>query len=605
MIGKQILNYKIISLLGEGGMGDVYLAEHLTIKRKVAIKVLKPVLVKNDEIKRRFKNEASVMAQLQHSNIVGLLDYLEDEDGLYLIMEFVEGKTLDIFLSELSEPLSIQRSKEIMIQMLKAFAYAHKNGIVHRDVKPSNIIINANDEIKVLDFGIAKIIGDSQHNLTKTGSHIGTVYYMSPEQVKASELDSRSDIYSLGITFYELLAGFCPYKGATSEYEIFNKIVNDPLVSLEDSLGKQYNLVWNAIQKATQKKPEDRFQTCEEFIETLKGEKKAFVEKKVEQSILQAKKETPVYEPEKSKKGIFILISALAVLGLAIFWLFKGGDKIEEEKGLLTSTTKAYTLVGSINLRDTTSTNAVSLGEVVFGDTVQLLGSPTEAIQDKEFKIVWQKARWKDLEGWVAISIDEQPTVGPISDFSEMEKILNFEYNIYAEYGKVRSWTFSAIRDFLREKSWINNYSFMAIDKDDLKSEYRTIIKYHRDEYYKKKDPFDYVIMMQSKNGSKIALFLRAKLDNMGGTVVGYVHLPSETKLLGFEKYYKADKKYYGKDFDIGNIYLVDANYNYFASLDDEGFGVNYIEVYPVQEYGDGYKEGYEGDAEEAEELYP
>jgi serine/threonine protein kinase len=190
-------------------MGTVYLAEHLTIHRKVAIKVLKPEVAQKEEIRKRFKNEASLMAHLQHPNIVGLIDYLEQEDGLYLIMEYVDGRGLDEVIKDLSQPFPIPRATEIFIKVLSAFAYAHKNGIIHRDVKPSNILITSNDEVKVLDFGIAKLVGETQNHLTKTGTHMGTVYYMSPEQVKAEQLDQRSDIYSLGITFYELLAGFC------------------------------------------------------------------------------------------------------------------------------------------------------------------------------------------------------------------------------------------------------------------------------------------------------------------------------------------------------------------------------------------------------------
>ena len=240
MIGNKIQNYKIISLLGEGGMGDVYLGEHVSIKRKVAIKVLKPELVKNEEIRKRFKNEASMLAHLQHPNIVGLIDYIEQEDGLYLIMEYVDGRELDEVIKNLSAPISIDRAKKLMKQILEAFSYAHQNGIVHRDVKPSNIIITADDQIKVLDFGIAKLVGDTQHQLTKTGTQVGTVYYMSPEQVKGKELDLRSDIYSLGVTFYELLSGVCPYRGMTTEYEIYDSIVKVPLLPLTQTLGNEY-----------------------------------------------------------------------------------------------------------------------------------------------------------------------------------------------------------------------------------------------------------------------------------------------------------------------------------------------------------------------------
>jgi serine/threonine protein kinase len=220
------------------------------------------------------------MAHLQHPGIVALHDYLEQDDGLYLIMEYVEGIEFTDLLKSLDEPLPIDRAKDIMKKVLSAFAYAHKNNIVHRDVKPSNILLTKSDEVKVLDFGIAKLIGGAGFNLTKTGTQVGTVYYMSPEQVKAKELDHRSDVYSLGVTFYELLAGFCPYKSMTSEFEIYEKIVREPLLPLTDTMGEEYAQVWGVIQKATEKEVEDRFQNCEEFIAALEtGVSKSIVQK--------------------------------------------------------------------------------------------------------------------------------------------------------------------------------------------------------------------------------------------------------------------------------------------------------------------------------------
>lgn len=270
MINQQIQNYKIISLIGEGGMGDVYLAEHVSIKRKVAIKVLKSELVKNEEIRLRFKNEASMLAHLQHPNIVGLIDYVEQDGGLFLIMEYVEGKGLDDLVKEQQVPLSIERAKKLMIQIVEAFIYAHKSGIIHRDVKPSNILVTADDQIKVLDFGIAKLVGEGNHQLTKTGTQIGTVYYMSPEQVRGQILDHRSDIYSLGVTFYELLTGVCPYKSFTTEYEIYDRIVKEPLLDLTQTMGTDYRSMWNIICKATAKECEGRYQSCDELVVDLK-----------------------------------------------------------------------------------------------------------------------------------------------------------------------------------------------------------------------------------------------------------------------------------------------------------------------------------------------
>lgn len=272
MINQHIQNYTIISLIGEGGMGDVYLAEHVSIKRKVAIKVLKPELVKNEEIRLRFKNEASMLAHLQHPNIVGLIDYVEQDGGLFLIMEYVEGQGLDEFIKAQQAPISIERAKKLMTQIVEAFVYAHKNGIIHRDVKPSNFIITSADEIKVLDFGIAKLVGEGNHHLTKTGTQIGTVYYMSPEQVRGQVLDHRSDIYSLGVTFYELLTGVCPYKTMTAEYEIFDHIVNYPLMDLSQTMGMAYKSIWKVIEKATAKDVNLRFENANQLMEALNGD---------------------------------------------------------------------------------------------------------------------------------------------------------------------------------------------------------------------------------------------------------------------------------------------------------------------------------------------
>ena len=330
MIGKKILNYEIKSLIGEGGMGNVYLGEHTSIGRKVAIKVLKPELANNQEIRNRFKNEASVMAKLQHSNLVGLIDYVDENEGLYLIMEYVEGKGLDEVLKELKQPMVIDRAKAIMKQILSGFAYAHQNGIIHRDVKPANILLTTDDKVKVLDFGIAKLVGDAEFNLTKTGTQVGTVYYMSPEQVKAKELDLRSDIYSLGVTFYELLTGSCPYKAMTSEYDVYDKIVKEPLKSLTSTMGGKYINEWNVIQKATEKNPSKRFQNCAEF-ESMLANVAAVHESKIVTADAQEEKR------EEKKKGIvwWYFVFGAAALAFLIFMFMPGNRDTEVNKALL------------------------------------------------------------------------------------------------------------------------------------------------------------------------------------------------------------------------------------------------------------------------------
>jgi serine/threonine protein kinase len=341
MLNQQIQNYRIISLIGEGGMGDVYLAEHVAIKRKVAIKVLKPELVKNEEIRLRFKNEASMLAHLQHPNIVGLIDYVEQDGGLFLIMEYVEGQGLDELVKAQKVPISIERAKKLMIQIVEAFIYAHKSGIIHRDVKPSNILVTADDQIKVLDFGIAKLVGDGNHQLTKTGTQIGTVYYMSPEQVRGQVLDHRSDIYSLGVTFYELLTGVCPYKSLTTEYEIYDRIVKEPLLDLTQTMGNAYRSMWTIISKATAKDVSDRYQSCEELAADLnKGivlTPKANPSKQAASSVNSA--QTLTEAKPKSKTWLWITLGLLAA-GLGIFlavWFFKAEpeNKWHIEQGYL------------------------------------------------------------------------------------------------------------------------------------------------------------------------------------------------------------------------------------------------------------------------------
>ena len=272
MIGQIIANYKILSLLGEGGMGTVYLAEHLKLGRKVAIKSLHLQFVNSAEIRARFINEAKIMAGLQHSNIVTLYDYVEDVNALYLIMELVDGRPIDDYIEQVSGPIEETSAIMLMTEILEGFQYAHDKGLVHRDIKPSNLIVSTNNKVKILDFGIAKLVGDAGSKMTKTGTQIGTVYYMSPEQVKGDELDHRSDIYSLGVTFFQMLTGSSPYKGMTKEFEVFMKIVNEDLPDPRTLYPGVSDHMCAIITKATARDVNERFQSCDEFAAALKDE---------------------------------------------------------------------------------------------------------------------------------------------------------------------------------------------------------------------------------------------------------------------------------------------------------------------------------------------
>jgi serine/threonine protein kinase len=272
MIGQQIASYTIQSLIGEGGMSNVYLGIHHQLGRKVAIKVLHKHLSVNPHIRKRFQNEALALANLHHPNIVHLYDFIEMADGLYLVMEYVEGIELEKYIYTLSGAIPEKKAVTLFAQILDACIFAHQKGIIHRDLKPSNMMI-ANDIVKVLDFGIAKMISgdyeEQHHKLTQTGMRMGTVLYMSPEQIKGQVIDLQSDIYSLGVTLFEMLTGKCPYDSHCSEFDVSVKIVNEPLPRAKSFYPAVSDALQAVIDKATAKNPAQRFKNCEEFKNAL------------------------------------------------------------------------------------------------------------------------------------------------------------------------------------------------------------------------------------------------------------------------------------------------------------------------------------------------
>ena len=314
MIGEKVLNYQIDSLVGEGGVGKVYLASHMQLGRKVAIKALNPGLVDNQEVKQRFRNEAATLSTLQHLNIVTLYDYVEEEKGLFLIMEYVDGMPLNKYIKDVSGPIAEDKAVKIFNQILEGMAYAHEQDIIHRDIKPSNIILGTNAEIKILDFGIAKILGHQQSDITKTGAKVGTVLYMSPEQVKGKAMDKRTDIYALGLTLFQILTGKPAYdQEQMTEYEIYEQIVKSPLPRAKDFYPNVSDKMQNIIDKATAKEPENRFQSCEEFAEAIKGEAEVVA------PVIQ-KEEEPVIvddtEPRRRSSSWILILGLVMVAGL-------------------------------------------------------------------------------------------------------------------------------------------------------------------------------------------------------------------------------------------------------------------------------------------------
>jgi tRNA A-37 threonylcarbamoyl transferase component Bud32 len=266
---KIIQNYRLVRFIGDGGMGQVWLAEHTLLGRQVAMKCLHQQYTRNEAIRARFKQEAATLSHLKNDRIVALHDYIEDDEGAYLVMEFVDGIPLDDYIKDVSGPIPDAQLRDLFGQILEGFVYAHSQKVVHRDIKPGNFLVTKDGQVKILDFGIAKILGESDRKLTKTGMHMGTVYYMSPEQVKGELVDVRSDIYSLGVTLFQMATGRCPYPSDTTEFYVYDQIVNHPLPPASEFYPGVTAQIEAVIAKATFKKPDERFQNCTEFLAAL------------------------------------------------------------------------------------------------------------------------------------------------------------------------------------------------------------------------------------------------------------------------------------------------------------------------------------------------
>ena len=303
LIGKEILTYRIENLIGSGGMGSVYLAANKHINYKVAIKVLNENLAESAIIRQKFVREAETLLKLDHPNIVKFLNFYENEDGVFLIMEYVDGITLDDFITNKNGLIVEKRAYEMFSQILDAFAYAHKKGVVHRDIKPANIILTHDNEgnfvTKILDFGIAKIISES--NDDEKNRIAGTPTYMSPEQVQGENVDERSDIYSLGVLLHQMLTGQTPYSSTTlSKTEIQNKVVTEPLPRMKEYYPNISDKMQKIVDKATAKDAKSRYLSCNDFRKTLKN----------------------IFEPEKLPCMVKYAAATLIALLIGCGWWF-------------------------------------------------------------------------------------------------------------------------------------------------------------------------------------------------------------------------------------------------------------------------------------------
>lgn len=295
--------YEIIKTIGEGGMANVYLAEDTILERKVAIKVLRGDLSNDEKFIRRFKREALSVSNLSHPNIVEVYDVGEEDGNYYIVMEYIEGKTLKQLLQKRGA-LTLTEVIDIMSQLTDGLAHAHEAYIIHRDIKPQNIMIEDNGRIKITDFGIAMALNSTQ--LTQTNSVMGSVHYLPPEQANGKGSTVKSDIYSLGILMYELLTGSVPFKGDTA-VEIALKHMKEKIPSVRKQNPTIPQSVENIILKATAKNPKNRYDSVREMYNDLqtaleRDNEKRLVYEYPENDLEETKVIAPI--PKEPKKPI-------------------------------------------------------------------------------------------------------------------------------------------------------------------------------------------------------------------------------------------------------------------------------------------------------------
>ena len=343
--------YEIIKSIGEGGMANVYLAKDNILDRKVAIKVLRGDLAADDKFIRRFQREALSVSNLSHPNIVEIYDVGEEDGQHYIVMEYIEGKTLKQLLKK-REFLTLPEVLDIMIQLTDGISHAHESYIIHRDIKPQNIMIEDDGKIKITDFGIAMALNATQ--LTQTNSVMGSVHYLPPEQATGQNATIKSDIYSLGILMYELITGTVPFKGDNA-VEIALKHMKDKIPSIRKQDPTIPQSVENILLKAAAKNPRNRYDSAKEMHDDLvnclneehKNDKKIVFEYPEndidsnsplisQKTTTKPKKEieTPnennnddfeeIYEEPKKRNALLIILTSfflLLLISLGIFWI--------------------------------------------------------------------------------------------------------------------------------------------------------------------------------------------------------------------------------------------------------------------------------------------
>ena len=325
-IGTEVDGYRIQEVLGQGGMGIVYKAEDVALSRTVALKMIDPALARDEAFLRRFRSEARALARIDSSHIVRVHALRETPAGLFIVMEYVDGGTVSDLLAD--GPVPWQQALPVIRQTLTALHDAHSVGVWHRDIKPGNILISSTGKVKVTDFGLAKLEQKGDGMQTVTQGISGTLYYMSPEQVKgAADLDHRSDLYSAGMTIYKMLTDDVPFDRSAGDFAIMRQVVEEPVPRLDGTRDDLPPALVDAVAKALQKDPDARFPSAKAMLKALEGLEEAAVGAPV--PVRKGRSSTAPPARARRSRGRVVAGAALAIvvlLGLLGFLLWPAGD---------------------------------------------------------------------------------------------------------------------------------------------------------------------------------------------------------------------------------------------------------------------------------------
>ena len=394
MISKgQKINdrYEIIRSIGEGGMANVYLAYDIILNRKVAVKILRGDLAEDEKFVRRFQREAISASSLNHPNIVEVYDVGEDNGKYFIVMEYVEGKTLKQLIKKRGA-LTLPEVQDIMLQLTSAISHAHESYIIHRDIKPQNVLILEDGRVKIMDFGIAAQLNSGE--LTQTNSVMGTVYYLPPEQANGNAATAKSDIYSLGILMYELVVGKVPFKG-DSPVEVAIKQMKEAIPDITTYNPDVPQSIENIILRASAKNPKNRYDTALDMYNDLKTalDKDRFDEAKViyeypetnfdenekvtEKRSTKHVKDEAIEEEKKTNKKLVItgiIAGVLAIIAIFIFFILplltsKKSIEIPDVSGM--SVNKAETKLEKAGFEVATKIKKVASEKVKEGKVIE------------------------------------------------------------------------------------------------------------------------------------------------------------------------------------------------------------------------------------------